>query len=55
MYIVIPYNTLILDLPLRAPSFVRKSNLHRIHYVNEHLLQPDNNNFIRYNNKNNNI
>lgn len=35
----VPFHLLVLDLPLRAPSFVRRSGLHRTRYVEE-CVQP---------------
>ncbi|AYU82361.1 Pyridine nucleotide-disulfide oxidoreductase, putative [Leishmania donovani] len=34
----VPYNLLVLDLPLCAPSFVRQSGLHRMRYVDECVM-----------------
>ncbi|GET92116.1 hypothetical protein, conserved [Leishmania tarentolae] len=34
----VPYNLLVLDLPLCAPSFVRQSGLHRTRYVEECVI-----------------
>ncbi|CAG9581757.1 conserved hypothetical protein [Leishmania major strain Friedlin] len=34
----VPYNLLVLDLPLCAPSFVRQSGLHRTRYVDECVM-----------------